>query len=89
LPAGEGDKHFVPALGAADTGEAEVEVAAGEEFADDLTDDRAPWAVTLLGTLVVGPFEFENDACLRFGKAGKVVVVVQCCRRCLNVCSGH
>ena len=58
MPAGEGDKHFVPARGAADTGKAEVEVAAREEPADDLTDDRAPRAVALLITLVVGPFEF-------------------------------
>ena len=59
LPAGEGDEHFVPAVGAADTSKPEVEVAAGEKFAENLANDRAPRAVVLLVTLAVGPLKFR------------------------------
>ena len=59
LPAGEGDEHFVPAVGAADTSKPEVEVAAGEKFAENLANDRAPRAVALLVTFVVSPFKFR------------------------------
>jgi len=42
LAAGEGDEHLVPAVRAADAGEAEVQVAAAEELAGDVADDRPP-----------------------------------------------
>ena len=46
------------AVGAANASKAEVEVAAGEEFADDLADDWAPPSVTLLVSLAVRPLKF-------------------------------
>ena len=42
--AGESQKVFVATMVAADAGEAAVEVAAVEEFVDDLRDDRAQGA---------------------------------------------
>jgi hypothetical protein len=43
----------VVAVGAADAGKAEVQVAAAEEFAYDVADDRAPRAVLLRVTFVI------------------------------------
>jgi hypothetical protein len=45
---------------AADAGEAEVQVAAAEELAGDLADDRPPGSVTRGVTLVVGALELEQ-----------------------------
>jgi hypothetical protein len=42
LSAGEGDEHIVAAVRAADAGEAEVQVAAAEELAGDVANDRPP-----------------------------------------------
>ena len=42
LAVGEGDEHLVAAIRAADAAEAEVQVAAAEELAGDLADDRPP-----------------------------------------------
>jgi hypothetical protein len=47
-PAGEGDEELESARGAADAGEAFLQVAAGEELLDGRRDDRAPEAVALL-----------------------------------------
>jgi hypothetical protein len=53
----EGDEHLVAAVGAADAGEAELQVAATEEAAGDFADDRAGSAVLLGITLFVRAFE--------------------------------
>jgi hypothetical protein len=57
LLAGEGDEHLVAAVGTADAGEAKVQVAAAEEPAGHLADDRTPRAVVFCITLVVGALE--------------------------------
>jgi hypothetical protein len=46
------------AVFATDTGKSEVEVTAGEEFVDYLTDDRTPVAVAVFVSPVVNPLEF-------------------------------
>ena len=50
--AGEGDEEFVMAVGAADAGEAVVQVAALEELVDGLVNDRPP--VAELTSVAVG-----------------------------------
>ncbi len=57
LLAGEGDEHLVSAVGAADAGEAEVQVAATEEPAGDFADDRSPRTECLGVTRAVGALE--------------------------------
>ena len=52
--AGESQEVFVPAMVAADTGETAVEVAAVEEFVDDLRDDGTQGAEAGLVVVAVG-----------------------------------
>jgi hypothetical protein len=52
-PAGEGDKKLLPTLGAAHPGEAVLEIATVEEFADHRPDDWPPIARALLVTPLV------------------------------------
>ena len=56
LRAGEGDEHFVAAVRAANAGKAEVQVAAAEEPADDLSDDASPLAVAFGVVFAERPF---------------------------------
>jgi hypothetical protein len=53
----EGDKDFVTAAGAADAGEALVQVAAGKEPADGGGDDGSPESAALLIAVVVDALE--------------------------------
>ena len=55
--AGERDKELVAAPGAADAGEALLQIAAGEELLDGPFDDGAPEAVALLVAVVVDALE--------------------------------
>ena len=59
LAAGEGDEHLVAAVRTADAREAEVQVAAAEEFAGHRADDRPPWAVAVRIAVVIGAFELR------------------------------
>ncbi len=60
LAAGEGDEHLVAAVPAADSSEAEVQVAATEKSAGNLADDRPPRAVTPGVTPAVGALELRE-----------------------------
>jgi hypothetical protein len=57
LTAGEGDEHLVSTIGATDAGEAEVQVAAAEESAGHVADDRSPRTVMFGIALIIGPLE--------------------------------
>ena len=59
LAAGEGNEHLVAAVRTSDTRETEVQVAAAEEFAGHLANDRPPCTVELGITLVVGALELR------------------------------
>ena len=59
----KGDEHLVPAIGAADAGEAEMQqVVAAEQSAGHVADDGAPGAVTPCVALGIGSLEFRQVA---------------------------
>jgi hypothetical protein len=60
--AGIRDQKLLAALGAADAGEAVLEIAALEELAHDCPDDRPPEAIPLLVTLLVDCLELRKEA---------------------------
>jgi hypothetical protein len=62
LTTGEGDEHFVTAVGAADAGKAQMGIAAAEQSAGNLADDRPPRSVTPRVTAGIDPLELGQIA---------------------------
>jgi hypothetical protein len=62
LPAGEGDEHLMVTNFATNSGKAEVEVTASEEFAYHLANDRSPMTVAILIMLSVNSLELRKMA---------------------------
>ena len=57
LAARNRNEHLVPGVSARDAGEAEVQIAAAEELAGHLAEDRALRAVALRVTPIIGTLE--------------------------------
>jgi hypothetical protein len=55
--AGDGDEHYLAAVGAADRSEPEVQVAAAEELTDYVANDVPPRTVSFGVTLLIRPLE--------------------------------